>query len=110
MPIYDYLCEKCDLEYSVEKKISEYTGLDKCLSCGNQGYRVFSCNVHFTGAKIEDAEFNVGLGKITKSKRHREELAKRVGAIEVGNEKPETIYKHFEGDRETRNRKRWESV
>jgi putative FmdB family regulatory protein len=111
MPIYDYLCEKCDLEFEVIKGMSEYDGLDKCTSCGNVGKRIFTyCKFHFTGTKIEDAEFNPGLGQITKSKAHREELAKKLGVEEVGNENPDKLHKHFDSARETKIKKSWDDV
>lgn len=110
MPIYDYMCDECGLGFEVVESIKVYTGKATCTACGKDARRVFTCNVHFTGTKIEDAEFNPGLGKITKSKRHRDELAKRMDVVEVGNEKPETIHKHFDQDRETKRKKSWENV
>lgn len=110
MPTYDYFCDKCELGFEVTKSITEYKTPEKCTACGKEARRIFSCNVHFTGTKIEDAEFNVGLGKITKSKRHRDELAKSIGAIEIGNEKPETIHAHFDQERETKRKKAWENI
>ena len=107
-PTYDYMCEKCGLKYEVTKSIKEYDGKDPCLKCGKVGYRIFSCKIQFSGTKIEDAEYNVGLGAITKSKRHRDELAKRAGVIEVGNEKPDTIHKHFDSSREEKRKRSWD--
>jgi len=51
------------------------------------------------GAKVEHAEWNPGLGCITKSKRHREEIARQRGLIEVGSESPESIRQHYERER-----------
>ncbi len=111
MPTYDYFCEKCDLEAEVIESIKEYTGHWTCTSCGNPGRRIYKyCKFNFIGAKVEDAEFNPGLGQITKSKRHREELAKRMGAVEVGSEKPEKIHKHFDKAREEKSKKSWDEV
>lgn len=113
MPTYEYRCEPCNKQYDVTKLISEYSkspGQDVCPDCGKIGYRIYSCNIEFTGTKIEDAEYNVGLGTITKSKAHRDELAKRKGLIEVGNEKPDTIHKHFDVQRETARKRSWDEV
>ena len=111
MPIYDFYCDKCDLEYEIVQSIKEYTGKWSCTACGNETRRIYThCSFHFTGTKIEDAEFNPGLGKITKSKRHREELAKQMGVVEIGNEKPETIHKHFDSSRADKLKKSWEKV
>lgn len=110
MPTYDFNCEKCDLDFEVIKSIKLYDTEERCPTCGNVAIRKYTCNIHFTGTKIEDAEYNPGLGKITKSKRHREELAKRLGAVEIGNEKPQTIHKHFDSARETKRKKSWDDV
>lgn len=108
--IYEYECEKCDKNFDVVKPMSESSRLEYCPDCGNEGNRVFSCNVQFLGTKIEDAEYNPGLGIVTKSKRHRDEIAKRKGLIEIGNEDPAKIDKAFEKQREEKRRKSWESV
>lgn len=110
MPTYDYRCEKCDKDYEVVVPISLYDGKDPCPSCGNIGDRIFSAKVHFIGTKIEDAEFNPGLGVVTKSKYDRSEKAKRLGAVEIGNEKPDTIHRHFDSSREEKRIKGWEKV
>lgn len=80
------------------------------MACGKKAKKIFSSQIHFIGTKIENAEFNVGLGAITKSKRHREELAKRKGLIELGNEKPETVHKVFDTQREDKRKKSWEEI
>lgn len=109
MPTYDYKCKKtgCEKNYSVIKSIKEYDGRDLCPSCSSEGDRIFSSKVMFLGTKIEDAEFNVGLGVVTKSKRHRDEIARSRGLVEIGNEKPETIHKSMDAARAERNKKRW---
>jgi len=109
MPIYDYSCDKCEKDFEVLKSIKEYDGIDTCPKCGNLGRRLLSCKIEFLGTKIEDAEFNPGLGKITKNKRHRDELAKRAGLIEVGNESTDSIHKHFDKQRADKIKKSWES-
>lgn len=111
MPTYDYHCAKCDCGFEIIKYMSEHQRFEKCPSCGNLAPQDFSrCKVHLTGTKIENAEYNPGLGKVTKSKRHREELAKQMGAVEVGNEKPDTIHKHFDSERQHKMKRNWEEV
>jgi hypothetical protein len=39
-----------------------------------------------------EAEYYPSLGTVVKSKKHRKELIKRNGLIEVGNEKPATVH------------------
>lgn len=110
MPTYDYLCEKCDLEFEVIKSIKEYDGKDQCPACGNIGRRIFTCNVHFVGASIKDAYKCPALGQIIKSDGHRKELIKKLDVVEIGNEKPETVHKHFESERELKRKKNWDKV
>lgn len=112
MPIYDYFCEKCDLDFEIVESIKdhEFPSVKPCPQCTNPAAQKPSCKIHFTGTKIEDAEFNPGLGKITKSKRHREELAKQLGVVEIGNEKPDTLHKHFDTSRTEKLKKAWDEA
>lgn len=109
MAIYDYHCEKCDADFEVIKSIKEYDGKDECPTCGNIGQRIIK-PVVFYGEKVQNAEYNIGLGKVTKNKQHRDELAKRMNVVEVGNEKPETIHKTFDKAREEKRKKSWDEV
>jgi len=109
-PIYDYQCDKCEKQYEIIKSIKEYDGKDACPVCGLVGERKLSCGIQFIGTKIEDAEFNYGLGAITKSKAHRDELAKRKGMIEVGNENPDKFHEAFDKSRADKRRKSWDEV
>lgn len=108
--IYDYICEKCCTEFTVVRPASEYNRNEPCQTCGNPGQRIFSCNIHFIGTKVEDAEFNRGLGKVTKSKNHRDELAKQMGVIEVGNEPPNKIHSYFDENREAKLKKAYDDI
>jgi putative FmdB family regulatory protein len=110
MPTYEYMCDDCDLGFEVIKSIKEYATTEACTACGKAARRVFTCQIHFTGTKIEDAEFNPGLGQITKSKRHREDLAKRMGVEEIGNQDPDRTHDHFEKTREENRKKAWDAV
>lgn len=110
MAIYDYSCEKCDINFEVIKSIKEYDGKDQCPQCGNIGTRILSCQIYFAGTKIEDVEYNPGLGCITKSKKHRDEIAKSRGLIEVGNECPEKTEQRYTKQREDKRKKSWDDV
>lgn len=95
------------------QSIKEYTGQKTCVACGNEMRRNYKyCSFHHVGAKVEDAEFNPGLGRITKSKRHREELAKRMNVVEIGNDasSPDSLHKHFDQAREEKLKKSWDEV
>lgn len=91
MPIYDYHCEKCDLDVEISKSMSDSRNVEKCTQCGNTLDRVWNANVHFVGTKVTDAEYYPSLGKVIKSNYHRSEEMKRNNLIEVGNEKPDRI-------------------
>ena len=109
-PTYDYSCQRCYESYIIIKSIKEYDGKDACPKCGEIGTRIISSKIHFVGAKVEDAEMNVGLGKVTKGKRHREELAKRMNVVEIGNESTDSIHKHFDSAREDARKKRYDDI
>lgn len=108
-PIYDYFCAKCDKDYEVIKSIKEYDAKDPCPACGKIGRRHIT-KVIFFGEKVENAEFNVGLGKVVKNKKHREELAKQLNLVEIGNENPNNIHKTFDKDRKDKIKKSWDEV
>jgi hypothetical protein len=69
--------------------------LENCPDCGNILTRVYSFT-HFIGAKVENREYNPALGCVVNNSKHRAEIAKRRGLIEVGNEKPESLQKAAE--------------
>lgn len=110
MPTYDYQCQDCDAQYTTIKSIKEYDGLDTCPKCAKIGIRIISSGIHVIGAAVQNAEFNVGLGKVTKNKYHRDELAKRMNVVEIGNEKPDSVHKHFDSAREDARKKRYDDV
>lgn len=95
MPTYDYDCQKCGT-YEAFRSISQYDGKDACPDCGTIGKRVFVRNGMFMGAAVQSAEYNPGLGCVTKNKEHREEICRRRGLVEIGNENPR---KTFEAER-----------
>lgn len=110
-PTYDFFCDTCQLEEEIIQSIKEYTGHWTCPQCGKPGRRSFKyCSFNFIGTKIEDAEFNPGLGQITKSKRHRDEIAKKMGVVEVGNENPDKLHREFDRARDEKLKKSWDEV
>lgn len=110
MPTYVYHCEKCTIEYEAIKGIKEYDGKDPCPSCGKSGKRIFSCNILFNKTSINNAEYNPAFGKVIKNPKERDELAKRMGLIEIGNEKPKSIHSYFDKSRDEKIKKSWNDV
>ena len=106
--VYPYLCKGCG-EFDVVKPASESAKKEKCPKCRKQAQRLY-VGALFIGTAVENAEFNPGLGVVTKSKRDREEQAKRRGLVEVGNEKPKTFRKHFAEQREAKRRRGYDEI
>lgn len=112
--IFDYKCEKCDEVFEIIMSASEHTFGEKkpCPQCQNLGAQDYSrCNVHFTGTKVKDAYKCPALGQIIKSDYDRSEVAKRKGAVEIGNDfgTPDKLQTHFDKRQEEKRRKSWES-
>ena len=63
----------------------------------------------FSGTAVQNAEYNPGLGCVVKNKAHRDELAKRKGLVEVGNDFKggEGMQKHFDKKRDEAREERW---
>jgi len=110
MPTYEYECEKCDVVFEVTKAISEYKTPENCEACGNVARKLVSRPAGFVGEKVEDAEYNPGLGMVTKSRNHRKEIAKRKNLEEVGSERPEVIHNYFDKARETKRKKAYDEI
>lgn len=86
MPTYLYTCLKCEHKFDVIKRVADIDNIEPCLKCAGETRRCLT-PVYFTGASDWDkAEFNPGLGIITKNAKHRDREAKARGLIEVGNE------------------------
>ena len=114
--IYPYKCQ-CGTEFEVIKKMSEIENVEHCPDCKSVAVRTIGLS-HFGAVSAGDwnrQSFNPAFGQVVNSKAHqREILAKFKGQgkefIEVGNEKVESIHKHFEKQREETKKKRWDSV
>ncbi len=84
--LYPYACCKCDHAFDVVKPVADVDCPEACPQCGAPAERQFTHRVHFTGTRVENAEYNPGLGRVVKNKREREELCKRMNLVEVGND------------------------
>lgn len=87
MPTYEYLCKDCGSQFDVIKSIKDYDLPESCHSCQSLTTVRQISRTHFYGASDWDsASYNPAFGKVIKNKKHRDEEAKRLGLIEVGNE------------------------
>lgn len=108
--IYPYRCLMCSKEFDVIKSVQEIDAPEHCPKCGHPGQRYIARGIQFYGAKVEDAEYNPALGCITKSAKHRRQLAKDRGLEEIGTEQVENIHKHFETQKERELDRAWDKV
>jgi hypothetical protein len=84
---------------------------ESCPACGtDEAERLFRPRIHIHGAKVESAEYNPGLGCVTKNKRHRAEICKRRDLVEVGNEKPDTLFKETVEKRKKEREREWKDL
>ena len=99
---YEYTCDQHGA-VDVTKSVIYIDNPEPCPLCGVVMTRKFvPSRVHFSKTKVEHAEYNPGLGIVTKSRRHRDEVAKERGLIEIGNESVDKIESNLAKERETR--------
>jgi len=103
--IYEYKCPQCETKFDVVKHHNDYNREEHCPNCDDEAARVFSTPYI---PKAYHAEYNQGLGCVVKSKKHKEEICKRKGLIEVGSEKLDTIHK--ESEKTHKQKLSWEGV
>lgn len=111
MPTYAFHCPKCEVDFETTESIKTYDGDGECPTCKNSSNeRVFTGRVHFLGTKVESPEYNPAFGQVVKNTKHRNQLAKERGLVEMGNEKPERVHKHFDDERASKLKKAWDDV
>lgn len=107
---YEYRCTKCMSHFDVIKSVKDIDVNEFCPTCESPSERLFiPQRVFFSGTRVEHAEYNPGLGAVVKNKRHREDLAKRKGLVEVGSDfkSAESMNQYFDSSREEKIKKRW---
>lgn len=107
---YPYRCLKCRHEWDVIKHHSRIDERETCPECGSQPAQRYIASGFFYGEKVEDAEYNPAFGQVVRNKAHRRELAKQRGMVEIGNESPEAIHRHFDQERESRAKRRYDDL
>lgn len=113
MPFYVYECLKCALEFDIVKRVAQINDPESCPGCQSPNTERRIQAVNFNGASDWDkAEYNPGLGCVTRNRKHREQIAKSRGLIEVGSESFESVSKmqdrKLEKDIEARTEKSFE--
>ena len=107
--IYPYHCAACNKEFDVIKSMHDAHVDEVCPKCGTIGNRIYT-SFQVIGAKVESPEFNQGLGCVIKNKKHREEVAKSQGLVEVGNESPVKTAKKIETEKKERWEREWSKL
>ncbi len=103
---YVYDCTGCGRQWEVVKPHSQMEEPEQCPECKTLGERQFyPKRVHFTKTRVEHAEWNPGLGCVTKGARDRAEQAKRRGLVEIGSDYKDPSLMHKEQDREVASRR-----
>jgi putative FmdB family regulatory protein len=115
MPTYEYLCSLCKTNFDVVKSIKELDEVETCPACAaHETVRTIS-RTHFYGAADWDkAQYNPGLGIVTRNSKHAYREAKSRGLIEVGNEPAEKLLaaqeKEFSDAQDRAFNKSWEKM
>lgn len=110
--IYLYACEKCDIEFDVSKPLSDLDRAESCTNCGNIASRQVTAPMCLIGTAVESPEYNHGLGCVTKSSKHRAEIAKSRGLVEIGSDfsSSEKLQNHYDKVREDKRNKSYEDI
>lgn len=111
--IYEYECTKCQCHFDVVKPVKDIDINEFCEKCGNPAERIFvPSKVYFSGEKVTHAEYNPAFGCVIKNKRHRDDLAKERGMIEIGNDFKSSANLHNtqEAKLNEKLKKKWEDV
>ncbi len=108
---YVYECDTCAHTFDVIKSVDLRNEPEHCERCNAPARReFFPKHLHYSGTKVTHAEWHPAFGRVIKNQRDLKYEVDKTGAIEVGNEKPERIKKHFDDLREERRNKSWDKV
>ena len=106
--VYEYECSFCKHRFDVVKRVAEMDKREICGECGNESIRQFvPQKLHLVGTKVEEAEYNPGLGCVVRGKKQRDAIAKQKGLIEVGTTPPDMLHKMYDQERRDRHEKAW---
>jgi hypothetical protein len=94
--------------YGILKELSGRLNVPLAKPCQKIDY--FLIKFISLALRVESPEYNPALGQVVKNSKHRKDLAKEKGLIEIGNEPVEKIHKKFDSDRAEKLKKAWEDV
>jgi len=111
---YPYRCA-CGNIWDVVKSVRRIDDPEFCPMCGSDGERFLAPGYFCRAGDWNDPQynaFNPGLGQVVRSRSHKQELCRRMGVEEVGNDfgGGERMTDHFEKERAEMLDKRWDSV
>lgn len=71
--------------------------VETCTACNITLTRIYTSPM-LVGTSVFTPEYNPGLGQVVYSQRHKEELCKKMGVVEIGNDysSPEKIHKEVD--------------
>lgn len=108
---YAYQCISCRKKFDVVKLVKDMDINEYCPKCGEPAERKFLPeNIYIAGAKVTHAEYNPGLGCVVKNERHKKDILKEKGLVEVGNDykTSEKMADSFDKDRAAKMKKRYD--
>lgn len=84
---YVYKCLSCGHRFDVIKSVKDINVAETCPVCGEFAERkFFPDRIHLSKTAVTHAEYNPGLGTVVKNARHKSDLLKEKGMVEVGND------------------------
>lgn len=110
---YEYRCLDCNKRFDVYKSMKDMERNENCPRCGEFAERLFvPSRVHLSKTKVEHPEYNPGLGQVVKNRSHKQEIMKRKGLEEVGNDfgSGEKMQAHFDAERQSKRDKAYEDI
>jgi len=109
MPFYPYECPEGH-EFEIVKTISQIDRVEECPECGlscDKSRRRLAPGFFLGADDWNTAHYSNALGQVVNSRKHAAQVAKSKGLIEVGNEKPEKIHRHYKAQRDKAREDRW---
>lgn len=104
---YEFYCHKCNRAFIEIRHHTAHRDPAYCI-CGELGERKYSISRPIIDKT--NPEYYHSFGTVVKSKHHRNELMKIHNVEEIGNEKPDIIYRENEKTRQHIMDQRWEKA